>query len=865
MMETPSFKRWMDEIFPAIKVTFATVAAKSAWFIDEKGIRQESCEADQSMFSHVFNAVSTIHQIVNATGLRDRGMVSEQDEYIAYVATTFHDMHKFVKDVKTGATFGHQIDGTTFKQFVDGFGFAVPEIDRVKGLIDMHHPKTGFVPDYKHPERGVAFKKDPAYHLMLLGDHVSGAATVGDAIRAMERSLSDLVANVESCKGVRWHFATHQTGPFDGDWVASLHVAAESAMSTDGWEPLLFFPDGTIYHSRDLAKAVDEQRMLDAISTTVNDMVSGDIIQIVVQKNKIKIKTKEYEKKAPPRKIVAMIVAELKFPGLVDKKFGQLQSDLDDKSLEDPPWGSAFSAIGYDVYANAAFLLLTGVIDIIRAFDLVPGYDSLGFRDRNARLCELLTGAADPTLLDRMDVTKIVDSSGSPNNASMTPGHLFPLAKAIRDSIYTPGMSMADFIDRLHGTIRSRLEAPDPVMFNGTGDVMGEKVASIIAGEIGFDRPPAPPVSDDFGFSAYANALDKLPGRFSTKCFLCGSTDALEEVGPDLVRMGLQQHSDRVPNGKGINAGTIKRICGKCMVKNTIRNKKHDWISKDEAEKTFYLTVLPNHVFTRDYDLWFGRYIKGLFSIGKEQFKKYVRGIKNESEDVPAITEKEVKLYTFIVKSIVSDLVYHASETNCLDKMHDLLHGTVERVVDISRFKEELGDDGIEDYTSAKDELITSKYLQHNGFVIPFKFIDENVNQSSMWLVAGILAMTISIITGARVTITQDYGNIPMIESRAAVTLDGPAPKAASVIGSGIELAGNDIVNKFKTAVGIYYINDTAISPGESRENTIPGVITTWTESPAKLVDLCYRYSNKATAPSKAEFYRIFSVIKAIT
>jgi hypothetical protein len=689
--------------------------------------------------------------------------------------------------------------------------------------------------------------------------------TVDDALKNIESTIAEMVANVPSCKNVRHHFVTHQTGPFDGDWVASLHAAAESAMAADGWEPVLYFPDGTIYHSMDLAKIVDGQKMRSAMATTINDMLSGDIIQIVVQKNKIKIKTKEYEKKASPRKIIAKMAAGLKVPGLADKKFKQLMADLDEKTEENPAWGGSFASIGHDTFSNATFLLLTGVIDVIRTFDFIPGYDKLDFSSRNARLCDLMLGKSPPELLAKMDAVKFIDSSGSPNNAAMTPGHLFPMAKTMRDAVYSAGMSTDDFIDRVHATMRSRLETTNASLFNGTGDAMIEKISSIIDGEIGFNTSPSPPVSNDFGFSAYTSALEKLPGKFATKCFLCGSTDGLEEVGPDLVRMGLQLHSDRVPNGKGISAGTIKRICGKYMLKNTIRNKKHDWINKDDADKTFYITVLPNHVFTRDYDSWFGRYIANLFSIGKEQFKKYIAGIKNANEDARTLDEKVVKLYTFIVKSLVNDLVYHASEANALGAMHEMLHGAIERVVDIARFKDDLGDDGIEDYTASKDELITTKYLQHNGFVIPFKFIDDDVNQSSMWFVAGIIAMSISLLTGARITVTQDYGNIPLIESRAAVTLDGPAPKATSVLGSEIELAGNDLVDKFKHAVGIYYINANAITPDEPRENTIPGVITTWNESPAKLVDLCYRYSNKATAPTKAMFYRLFSVIESIT
>jgi len=857
------FDFWMEDVYPRIKVGFSTIPAKSRWFYDEKGKKVESAvteESDQTMLSHVFNAVAAVHRLIGVLKLREKKVVSPVDELVAYASLTGHDMHKMEKNPETRATFGHVIAREDYEKLLRQYGFVEDILpakllhERVSVAIDHHHPVQSNVTTslYEKPT-SVLYDKDIAYHLLLLGDRVASAGGIEEAKRSIEETLKSIQAKVPGCKDLAWHFAYHETGVFDGDLVAIFHKFAESEMHRSGWEPMLYFPDGTLYYSPE-EKSIDSDSIYSGIVEQIEAYLSDDVVQFGIQKNMVKIKTKKFTEKAGLRKCLTLLARS--FPKVdLEKKHADLLKDIAAMGEENASWGKAFSSARFDLYTNITFLFLTAVEVLCREFGYLPGYDKKSYAEKDAAISLLLAGT---DLSGLMGVLQNLDASGNRNPVS-TPYHFIPLARVIQDKVYSAGISVEEYIEALYNFICTVLERANKPAFEAkTADVMTQKIATIVRAEIGINHRPAPVIDEDFGFSGYIKALENAPGKFDAKCFLCCSTQLLEPVNPDKVKMPLQIHSDRIPSGKTISASTVKKMCFRCFLKMTIRNKKYPWVSDTNADKVFYLTVTPNHVFTRDHEPWILPYIAGLFSLSKKSYSK----VKKASEDeLPVVLENELSIYTFIVSRIVKDLVYAASREGKIRTMHELLAGAVERSCSMNKLAEDQGTiEGI-DIESERQRIIGSRYMQMNGFVLPFKFIDDDTNPTAMWFVASYMALLVAIVTGSRVTVTQDYGTIPLVGSNALITLDSPPALVERVLGSEIELSGGDLVKKFVKTALLLYINAMAIRPDEAKDNTIPSVIGQYITSPLKMIDWCWRYLDKSKKKSLGVFYRLFTAI----
>jgi len=860
--QTP-FDWWMNHVFPLIKIRYAAVPAKSRIFYDEKGSlikTDDSSAIDQSMLTHVFNAVSAAHRMIDVLRLRENKIITEKDEAILYAELTVHDMHKLERDPATHATYGHVISLDDYEKLLRDFHYDPESLPRstieakIAPTIDHHHPVKNNVTEqmYANPAT-VLYDRDITYHLLLLGDRIASAKGVEDAISSIEDTLKTMKAKVSSCKSLSWHLSYHETGAFDGDFISTLHQITEAELKNRKWLPVLFFPDGTIYLSSE-AVEIDAEQVYSAIASNLDTYLSDDTVQFAIQLNMAKIKTKNYWEKAHPRKTLTLLTKVFKRTNL-EKIFGRISAKFDERQKAEAAWGAQYAAIKYDMFAHAVFLYISAVEDMYVDFGFISNYERMSYAEKDRAISMLFTGR---DLSSDMQKFQILDASQS-RNPSSTPGHLIPLAKAVRDAIYAPGMAMNDFLDALFNMTCRILAASNEVLFEGREfDSLALKLLPIIRSEIGFNRLPLPREDADFGLSAYTNALEKAPGKFDAKCFLCSATSDLEPVNPNLVRMGLQIHSDRVPSGKSISASQVKKICLRCWVKITIRNKKYPWISDGDADQTFYITVTPNHVFTRDHEQWIIPYISGLFTLSRDSYKKIMT---LADEEVRMAIENELKLYTFVINRIVTDLVYVASSEGKMDSMHELIAGAVERSCAMNRLVDEFGEIGGVNIEAERQDIIGSRYMQLNGFVVPFKFIEKDTNPTSMWLIASAIAALVSLVTGARVSVTQDYGNIPLVTSNSIVTMDAPPPLVNRLVGSEIGLGAGELIAKLLLMIFVIYINFKAIRPDAAKDNTIPTVIDQFIRSPLKMIDWCWRYLEKSEAKRMSEFYQLFKVI----
>jgi len=835
------FEWWMENVFPTMKSRFPTIPNKSRWFIDKDGIKVQDDKIDQSMLSHVFNAVASVHQIVNALGLRENGMLTLQDERLVYAEITIHDLHKMEKDPVTGATFGHLIEYGEYEKFARVMGIdesilsrqAIDE--RIGPAIDHHHPKKDNVMTtaLSNP-RSILYERDIMYWLLMLGDRVASSTGVEDARYQIEDTLSSMRAKVPGCSQLAWNIAFHETNPFDGDLVALIDGIVEQEMDRRGWKPVLFYSNGTVYISPE-TREIDMPSLNDAIATAIDGELAGENIKMTVEQNKIAIKTKGYQEK------VSLPVALAALASKMSRSDLQRTFDKFTGKARDMDRGNVLDQYHHDIYTHAVVLFLTAVRAFIKDFGVAKSND-------DATVSMLLTGS-DLSII--MKNAELLDTSGK-RQPNQPPTYLIPLATEIRGKVYAPGKSMEDFLHDLHDLITSKLLGEAETCAE---NAMLCKIKELVPFEIGINCPPDRLVDDDFGFSAYTKAHEKPIGIFKSRCFLCGSTSNLEKAGPDLARSPLKIETDRVPSGKTI--GSEKMICSRCYLKLAARNMKIPWIKKEDIGNIFYITIMPDHVFTRDHEKWLMPYISSIFQLSK---KDYQKAKKVDPDDVPGIMEESAKIYPYIIDRIADDLVTHAIENDAsLGTMHELIAGAIERKCSFKRFETGVEPDGV-DMDGERASFVKSRYIQNNGFVIPFKFMDD-MSQTSMWFITAALGMLISITTGSRVVITQDYGNIPLMPSRAAVTLDSPPSKVERVLGTTIELAGHDIEHKFVMAMLLLYLNNKAGRPDKPSQNTIPLILERYITAPATMIDWCWRYANGVETPSRKVFFNIFETV----
>ena len=243
--------------------------------------------------------------------------------------------------------------------------------------------------------------------------------------------------------------------------------------------------------------------------------------------------------------------------------------------------------------------------------------------------------------------------------------------------------------------------------------------------------------------------------------------------------------------------------------------------------------------------------------------------------------EQEMKIHPWTASALVNKLLRRAKDGDYRKIIRDIVDLTKDLKTNWMKKTSENENDVFSLFDDEKDAVLLKRFENNNGIVFPVKFFasaDKDENLTSRWFVVTLLSMMIHYVTGCRIVVTQDYGNISLIESRSIISLDNPPIYVKRIFGSEIELAGGDIHDKFIIGIMLWYLNDkyNGDKDKDNKENTIAHIIERYIERPHKLIDLCWRYSDKCKRKKgesmdkyerrkKHEFYRISHIVHYLT
>lgn len=867
-----AFGWWVENIMPSVQERFSTVAAKGRWFIDENGNRVDSNKPDQPMSMHVFNAVAFVHRVIEEMDLVDR-LITKDEELLTYLAITVHDVHKLVKEPETGATWGHL---APVKPYVDlarelGYTETIAPLDafnRIKTSIDFHHEWKNFNTENIHGKHG-RYWKDPIFYLLILGDGVSSTDSVIEANDIVEKVLSRMVINIQSFND-DFRFNYHCTARRGDDLSMAIHDSMERYLIEKGWKPVAYFTNGTLYYLNGEIE-IDDEEVAEIIAGDLDDLLSEDVIKFKIQSNFSRPATKNYEKNfklSRTWKLFGMNLLEKP----LEKKFSKKKMDkylIDGEKgkawQSDHPdeWIQKYKKIGYDTYHHVAYSIISCVYDLVKDYELVENFDKLDDTVKDEEMIKLILGEVKNEIKEEMEFFDIRDAKGTRAGNSMK-YYLIPLAGFMHDKVYQQGQDARQFaIDALSWIERRMKECYGKESFSkrmGSTPTVSDRLVGLISNEVVVGKTIKPVSSPTFGLKEYASALDGFPREFNTRCYLCGDTRTYTPPSPGLVKAGLKIQSDRVPSGKGIDATGIKRICFRCWANLKLRNQKYERINK--GDHAYYFMIEPSYTFTRDHERWIGKQISMLYRLSAKNIRelKKVIGDRSRSAD---LVEDTMMIDGAGIKMISSNYGFLSGRNGSTKVASLLARSTLKmnekNVKDLigKKSREELDDDDAE-WVALLAELeagaIIQKHYHNNGFISVMNFYDgKDENETSEWMLAGTAAMIIAVVTGCRVTVSTEYGNLPIIKSNAMVTLDAPAPLFKKIIGKDIELAGNDLERKIDIATRIVYVNNQI----SDKSNTIPSVIKTLVETPERAVDYCYKCK-------EGSFYSVFNAVDSI-
>ena len=89
-----------------------------------------------------------------------------------------------------------------------------------------------------------------------------------------------------------YHFYIHEIKDRCDDLSNTMHGFAEHHLISQGFEPLAYFTDGTLYYSP-TKLVIDEKKVVDAVASDINDLIDDDVIKFKIQINLTKPATKD--------------------------------------------------------------------------------------------------------------------------------------------------------------------------------------------------------------------------------------------------------------------------------------------------------------------------------------------------------------------------------------------------------------------------------------------------------------------------------------------------------------------------------------------------------------------------------------------
>lgn len=293
----PILRRFIDTVLPAMEREFGSIPAlggSEAAHLDrltrmgdryaaEKSKRWAS-SADQSLLVHVLNGLLTALNLIPL--LPEHEQISDVEKRLLCLGLTLHDYNKYCQGEEEDSPKAHEVESIlelceemgrklNFDDFWDEWR---SHLSAIGFLAQNTQGKCGTnLPLANWPKVKIKGHRlfSPLRHLLAFGDvavHMTNPAEIvtttrGDRLREHLRHL-----------GIDGKLVYHRLRNTTGILSNGIHNAVLSFTEQEGWCPLLFFAQGTVYLAPEDAIAPDKAILKEALWNSIEQLLSQSML-----------------------------------------------------------------------------------------------------------------------------------------------------------------------------------------------------------------------------------------------------------------------------------------------------------------------------------------------------------------------------------------------------------------------------------------------------------------------------------------------------------------------------------------------------------------------------------------------------------
>jgi hypothetical protein len=885
------FKYWLKRVIPNLQEKKSWVSAKSVKY----------GKTDQSMFSHVSNAVFAVHSLINAMELD----LTAEEEHVIYAIITMHDLHKESPN-KYHAT------DDEFISYARELGY-----DAVYLPDEMVITCAAFI-DYLHKKEGredridaLDFEPDERveFHLSRVADTIAGNPSIKSLlhVKMNEKGIREgkpyFMEQIDEMKKETGrfelvpnkikNFPRYITRKFSGDLTATIQRFLNERMESDTRMFLWSCKDGSVFYDRE-AMDINESRLIQYVSKDIFNY--GDLVKFSHKYTGSAISTlTENSKYMTLSDLLDSVNRELQSRFLIGGKFNQFTvNKIIEKDLFNPEPGKSlheticekFGEINNfkeiyspadDPFTNEDFVIYS-FIYMIRS--ILVSYKVVKSRNNtvdNGTLIKMFNFSSE-------DTKKINEINKKGNiekdNASWFKFFLIPIAKVLRKRIFSVDRELSGYFNDITDFIKKKLkdyfDGENVLQSKQTDLTYMDNIVEVVKNHVSFNGSRKL-VGMDLGIDTYIKGRERMDMNFKTKCFLCHETEKeslLLAINSNIALMKLQTQKDIIAGARtSISDNSMFKACFSCYLNFFLQARKYPFISKDNMEETWFITIYPDYIFTRSMTSWLAPVISSLSRIANKDITvdgpdvKMNEGVKGffVSHHFVHQVVKNVVQYWMNTGKTPASMIGAAMKKQALKNMIEIIAPRNKKLGSKAKewgaflTRKEVQDDGIDTgaFDRMKNNWFSDIYSHQNYYIVPVTIptkerdkVLHNDTSKSAWLL--ILATMISMATGCRVTVSSEYGKIKMISSRHAVTFDTIHPKITRLVG-GTELGlkdrqesssrENNVTMNIKEAFEIMalLVHSSVLSNEKPKPNNVVKLIDDYIDEPSSILAVLKR------------------------
>jgi hypothetical protein len=867
---------WVKNVLPRLQATRSFVPAKSKKFRDVRtGEIREANLVDQSMYSHVYTAVFAVHTLIHNVGIR----LTPEEERLAYAMLSIHDLHKenaaghhatLDEYVSLSREIGYD-DETLPRQSIDDF---------LKKPVDIHHQKESAEEDVNaRPEYD--YNRDIFYHLLIIGDAIASKPSMKSLMHVGNDGLPMIVRMLDKMNGFtrrcttpvgKVNFIYFITDRHDGELTGTVQRFANARMIEKGYKFLFSCTDGSLFYIGGNPPLVDGIK--DAIASDIFSMIGNQIVVVSWKSthNTIASGVENAE---------CMTAGEL---------MDVMHAQIKDRYIKNNTYSLKILSIHEKLFSIEKGAIVKTVSDLYGSVDAfvslfnsktspftLDDYATYIYLDMMSTVIPLYSNRVkvDPkSLINLLGIDTSIEGEidekckFKPNNQLNFP--IVIIAKHLREKI-DPSSSPSTFCGNILRYIKDRVDITNDTLLatKKTDRSIIDEIKAIVKNNISFGIDSTPTIVD-FGLKAYTIGL-KTPSSlsFTTKCLLCHEPETVDTklkiVNSNLLGFSVQCQKDRLPS-RGMTGSLsdkkMFKVCPSCYLSLLLKKMREPKFNPKNMSKKWYITIYPDYLFTPSMDAWFKPMLNAMFSIMKIEKKDVDKAVTSEdrinviSEIVSNGGVNLSEYMTGMVSSIIN-ISFPAKkpghECTLIDKMIPALKKyAITSILSNLKIKwkkdgwEDFGDDdGIKLVNDAKQGWLKDRFAGQNYYSIPvnldFGKNDKNHDRTSAFSTVTLMASMISLFTGCRVTITQEYNNIKMIEPRSMITFDTMPSTLKDVIrGDDVQIS-TEVPNNIRVVFEKLLLMMHVAMECYGKKKAITGIEKVLVETPTRAIRYLHR------------------------